>query len=82
MWKETGREKRRFTILVLLADGRCRQAVLDFLFTTDVGRLVPAEEDAVRMEQLTHANPAGNKKDDAHLVAVPSNGAETPPPQN
>ena len=50
MWKETGREKRRFTILVLLADGRCRQAVLDFLFTTDVGRLVPAEEDAVRME--------------------------------
>jgi len=29
----------------LLADGRCSKAVLDFLSTTDVGRLVPAEED-------------------------------------
>ena len=30
--------------LGLLADRRCSQAVLDFLSTTDVGRLVPAEE--------------------------------------
>jgi len=30
----------------LLANGRCSQAVLDFLSTTDVGRLVPAGEDA------------------------------------
>ena len=30
----------------LLADGRCSQAALDFLSTTDAGRLVPAEEDA------------------------------------
>jgi len=29
-----------------LADGRCSKAVLGFPSTTDVGRLVPAEEDA------------------------------------
>jgi len=29
----------------LLADERCSQAVLDFLSTTDVGRLVPPEEE-------------------------------------
>ena len=28
-----------------MADGRCCQAVLDFLTSTDVGRRVPAEED-------------------------------------
>ena len=43
--KETGRRKHRFTVRDLLADGRCSQAVLDSLSTTDVGRLVPAEED-------------------------------------
>jgi len=30
----------------LLSDGRCSQAVLDFLSTTDVGRLAPTGEDA------------------------------------
>ena len=46
MLKETGRGKSQFTIRDLLADGRCSQAVLDFLSTTDVGRRVPAEVDA------------------------------------
>jgi len=45
--KETRRRQHWFTIRDLLADGRCRQAVLGFLSTTDVGRLVPADEDAV-----------------------------------
>ena len=45
--KETGRGKDRWKIRDLLADERCGQAVLDFLSTTDVGRRVPAEEDAV-----------------------------------
>jgi len=44
--KETGRGKSQFTIRDLLADGRCSQAVLDFLSTTDVGRQVLAEGDA------------------------------------
>ena len=46
-WKETERGKRRFAIRDLLADDRCSKAVLDFLSTTEVGRLVPtpAEED-------------------------------------
>ena len=39
--KETGRWKSRWKIRDLLADGRCGQAVLDFLSSTDVGRLVP-----------------------------------------
>jgi len=47
VWKETERGKRRFAIRDLLADDRCSKAVLDFLSTTEVGRLVPppAEED-------------------------------------
>jgi len=44
--KESGRRKSQWRIRDLVADGRCSQAVLDFLSTTDVGRLVPAEEDA------------------------------------
>jgi len=46
-WKETERGKRRFAIRDLLADDRCSKAVLDFLSTTEVGRLVPppADED-------------------------------------
>jgi len=44
--KETGRERSRWNIRDLLVDGRCSQAVLDFLASTDVGRLAPsAEED-------------------------------------
>jgi hypothetical protein len=49
VWKEAGRGKSRFKIRDLLADGRCSRAVLDFLASTDVGRLVPnpeVEEDA------------------------------------
>jgi len=45
-WKEAGRGKSRFKIRDLLTGGRRGQAVPDFLATTDVGRLVPAEEDA------------------------------------
>jgi len=44
--KEVGRERSRFTICDFLADDRCSQVVLDILSTTDVGRLLPAEEDA------------------------------------
>ena len=46
MLKETGRGESWWKIRDLLADGRRSQAVLDFLSTMDVGRLVPAEEDA------------------------------------
>ena len=45
--KETGRWKSRWKVRDLLADGRCSRAVLVFLSATDVGRRVPAEEDAV-----------------------------------
>ena len=43
--KETGRWKDRWKVRDLLADGRCSQAVLDFLLATDVGRRVPREGD-------------------------------------
>ena len=39
------RWKSRWKIRDLLADGRYGQAVLDFLSSTDVGRLVPPEEE-------------------------------------
>ena len=45
--KETGRWKDRWKVRDLMADERCGRAVMDFLSTTDVGRRVPAEEDAV-----------------------------------
>jgi len=41
--KETGRWKCRWKIRGLLADKRCRRAVLDFLTSADVRRQVPAE---------------------------------------
>jgi len=41
MRKETGRGKSRWKTRGLLADERGSQAVLDFLYTTDVGRVVP-----------------------------------------
>jgi len=47
--KETKRRKSRWTVRDLMADERCGQAVLDFLYSTDVGRLVPPlkkEDDA------------------------------------
>jgi len=45
--KVTKRWQSRWTVRELLTDERCGQAVLDFLSTTDVGRLVPPlkEED-------------------------------------
>jgi len=45
--EETGKWESRWKIRDLPTDGRCSQAVLDFLSTTDVGRRVPAEEDTV-----------------------------------
>jgi len=42
---ESGRRKHRFTIRDLMADERCSRAILGFLQTTDVGRLVPTGED-------------------------------------
>jgi len=47
VFNETKRWKSRWKVRDLLADGRCSQAVLDFLTSTDVGRRVPAEEEAV-----------------------------------
>ena len=43
--KEIGRWKSRWKIRDRLADRRCGQAVLDFLSSTDVGRLVPPLEE-------------------------------------
>jgi len=52
LWAEvqegSGRGKNQFKTRDLLADGRCSKAVLDFLSTSDVARLAPAEEDAGR----------------------------------
>ena len=44
--KETEKWKSRWKIRDLLADERCGKVVLDFLSSTDVGRLVPPLEEA------------------------------------
>jgi len=43
--KETGKEKDRWKVRDLQADGRCSKEVLDFLLTMDVCRWVPEVED-------------------------------------
>jgi len=43
--KETKKGKSRWKIQDLMADGRCSQAVLCILSTTDVGRLVPPKDE-------------------------------------
>ena len=45
MLKETGRGKSQWKVQDLPGDGRCIQAVLDFLSAMDVGRLVPTGEE-------------------------------------
>jgi len=48
MWakveKDTKRGKRKWEMAKLFADGRCSEAILEFLRTTDVGRKVPVEK--------------------------------------
>jgi len=44
VWKETGRGKRWWKAPELFADRRCGQVVLDFLSSTDVGKIVPTAE--------------------------------------
>jgi len=44
VWKETGRGKSRWKAHELFAYRRCSRAVLDFLSSTDVGKIVPAVE--------------------------------------
>ena len=52
--KETGRWKSRWRIRDLLADRRCSQAILGFLTTTDVERIVPpVEEEADQRSEVS-----------------------------
>ena len=48
MWakveKDTKRGKRKWEMAKLFADGRCSEAILEFLRTTDVGREDPVEK--------------------------------------
>ena len=48
MLKESEKWKSRWKVRDLLTDGRCSGEVLDFRSTTDVGKLVPAEDNAGR----------------------------------
>ena len=54
----------RWKIRDLLADERCSQAVLDFLSTTDVGRLVPLGKNGTRGAKCRSGSSgsAGNGK--------------------
>jgi len=57
--KETGRWKSRWTVRELLVDGRCGQAVLEFLSSTDVGRLVPPLERGRHSERSVSVGAPG-----------------------
>jgi len=50
VYKETGRGKRRWKAHELFADQRCAQALLDFLASTDVGKVAPAAEEEAGSE--------------------------------
>jgi len=44
VWKETGKGRERWKVHELFAERTCSQALLDFLSSTDIGKIVPAEE--------------------------------------
>ena len=46
VWKETGRGRWRWKAHELFAERGCRQTLLAFLSSTDVGKIVPAVEEA------------------------------------
>jgi hypothetical protein len=69
--KETGRWKSRWKVQDLLADERCSRAVLDFLATTDVGRLVPAPAEGIRRASRRNGNSgsgeSGRRREEQRL---------------
>jgi hypothetical protein len=69
MRKETGRGESRFTIRDLLADERCSQSVLDFLSTTDVGRLVPVEDEAQSEVSEWELQERGEREEERRVEA-------------
>jgi len=73
--KETGRWKNRWKIRDLLADGKCSRAVLDFLSSTDVGRLVPGEED-VRSEVSEWEHRERREREEERREVAEALGAE------
>jgi hypothetical protein len=74
--KENGRWKSHWKVRDLLADERYSQAVLDFLSTMDVGRLVPAlaEEDA-QSEASERELRERREREEERRVAVEELGA-------
>jgi len=44
VWKETGKGRERWKVHELFAKRTCSQALLDFLSSTDIGKIVPVEE--------------------------------------
>jgi hypothetical protein len=64
-------EKSRWKVRDLLADERCSRAVLDFLATTDVGRLVPAPAEGTRRASRRSANSgsgeSGRRREEQRL---------------
>jgi ribonuclease HI len=44
VWKKTGRGRERWKVHELFAESECSQSILDFLSSTDVGKIVPAVE--------------------------------------
>jgi len=64
--KETKRWKSRWTVRDLLADGRCRRAVLGFLSSTDVGRLVlPQTEEDDAGSEVSEWEQQGEREGEA-----------------
>jgi hypothetical protein len=59
--KETGRGKRWWKAHELFADRRCGQAVLDFLSSTDVGKIVPTAEVEDNVESEVSEGERGEK---------------------
>ena len=86
--KETGKWKSRWKIQDLLADGRCSQAVLDFLTSTDVGRIVPTVEvdadagsDVSEWELRERREREGEREEEAAALGAEDevDGGEGPP---
>jgi len=74
MWRS------RFTIGDALLPGtRCSHEALDFLSTTDVGRLVPAPASKDVQSEAPEGTPGAEEKGEERSVAAEGLGAEEQP---
>jgi hypothetical protein len=77
VYKETGRGRERWKAHELFAESKCSQSVLDFLSSTDIGKIVPAvEEDGAGSEVSEWEFREGREREEERGAEAEALGAE------